>query len=149
VRKTLNRALLRKVAAKLRGLRHEKHYDQSTYGQSNDCGTAACIAGWTVLLSGYRLPLPKTAAEAADVYAICIGPDGKRLKIHTVARGLLGLTANQAANLFDGGACSWPAEYSERFDDALYPVKGETPKERPSRIAADLLDAIADGKVSL
>jgi hypothetical protein len=49
----------------------------------------------------------------------------------------------QGFDLFSGGPGDmWPQPYADRWRD-----KSQT-GERPSRIAADLLEALADGKVT-
>lgn len=136
-RKTLNKPLLRKLALKLRRLRHEKHYDQSNWGRDTECGTAACVAGWTVLMSGYRL---------ANRYGKCT-KDGHTYSTSRVARWLLGLGPKAARRLFDAGGEMWPETWKNRMHTAALRSEMCEPAERPSRIAADLLDSIAGGKV--
>lgn len=72
-------------------------YDQGTYWghtrhgfddySGNECGTVACIAGWTVAVCQPR----RTAL-------------GHHYNIETRARELLGLQPEQAMQLFSGGA---------------------------------------------
>lgn len=117
----LNKVLIRQVAQKLRRLRHEEHYNQAVVIAKTECGTAACIAGHTLIEIEKRNGASGDAAEA------------------------LGLTVRKAARLFcpDPDFCAahrWPKAFAERWAGN---------KERRSRIAADLLDAIADGKVEL
>lgn len=50
----MNVELLKKVATKLRRMRHKEHFDMDSYVGETDCGTAACIAGWACLLSGLK-----------------------------------------------------------------------------------------------
>lgn len=57
------------------------------------CGTTACLAGWTAILNGWR-PIEPNAAFVTD---------GEQVKIvYHVARKLLDLTEEQAMVLFDG-----------------------------------------------
>jgi hypothetical protein len=132
-RKTLNRALLRKLARKLRRLRHEEHYRQGSYGQETECGTAACIAGHTVLMSGHNL---------GECYGQCV-KGGRVYDIHRTAQRLLGLTDGEASRIFGAVALYWPSPYDWRYQAAAW---GNS-KERPSRVAAEMLMAIAAGKV--
>lgn len=130
----LNRELLRKVARKLRGLRHEEHYDQSEVINQTSCGTAACIGGWAVILA------PGVKFKVDERYGITTLKHGGKEVGHILsfARRQLGITPRMAGWLFSGGpTAAWPYKYAVRLQQ----------EERPSRVAADLLDAIADGKV--
>lgn len=129
-RKTLNKALLKKVAMRLRRLRHEEHYDQSVWGRRTSCGTAACIAGWTALEVG---------VSASD---LCEGNGGKgNWAAEKLATLRLGLPDRWAYYLFHPTpTVMWPRLFRSRLLE---------PKDRPSRVAADLLDAIADGTTVL
>jgi hypothetical protein len=64
-----------------------------------ECGTAACIAGWAVNLSGKKIE--------TDV--------GAR------AMTLLGLTFEQSQNLFNTG--NWPGDYGDKFDNETSPER--------------------------
>lgn len=144
-RKSLNKPLLRKLALKLRRLRHEEHYDQGKWINQTKCGTAACIAGWTVLESGLKPAPPedKWKIGLLRVESCLIGT--KKFLIETTAAKLLGLKEHESDVLFsDDPSYMWPAAFGDRWAAAQ-----ETQSERPSRIAADLLDALADGKVTL
>jgi hypothetical protein len=129
----MNRPLLRAVAKKLRGLRHEGHYDQTEVMVKTDCGTAACIGGWAAKLApGVKVDWP------FGKYNLTY--KGRTVKESTLvfARRRLGINKRLASWLFSGGATlAWPDAYAQRLAGG----------ERPSRVAADLLDAIADGKV--
>lgn len=140
----LNVRLLREIATKLRRLRHEDHYCQSVIVAKTNCGTAACIAGWALVLSGEVHPKRKNFDRDSI--------DGKMLDR---AGALLGLERRVSdghyhwlfatrpnADPLDTKAL-WPEEYARRWTDSLHSSNGE----RRSRIAADLLDAIADGRV--
>lgn len=135
----LNVDLLRAVAARLQGLKHEKHYDQKRWAKKTACGTACCIAGWTLLEAG---------ATQTQLLKI---EDGIELEnegythVGDLAANLLGLTDSQYERLFDEDAHGWPMEFAERFHNAVL----KRSKERPSRIAAEFLTAIADGTVKL
>lgn len=129
----MNRPLLRAVAKKLRGLRHEEHYDQNKVMVKTQCGTAACIGGWAATLApGVKVDWP--FGSHVLTYK------GRTVKESTLvfARRQLGISNQMARWLFSGGpTLAWPDAYAQRL----------TGGERPSRVAADLLDAIADGKV--
>jgi hypothetical protein len=127
----MNVEFIRRLAKHMRRIRHEAHYNQATFARKTECGTAACIAGHAVLLADGRLPREKGVPKYFDHEAI-----------QDRARKLLGLSPMRAARLFCGdprGDIQWPNEFALRF--ASEPAK--------SRVAADLLDAIASRKVKL
>lgn len=147
-RKTLNKLLLRKVATKLRRLRHEEHYNQGTFGEKTPCGTTACIAGHVAIVAGARLVWTQREYGNPGAMECRLGSDVDT--IASFAQTALGLLPSQAMKLFEASGARWPQPYQDRFWNALDSLEdGRTPTERPSRIAADLLDAIADGKVAL
>ena len=57
-------------------------FDMAAYAEETDCGTAMCLAGWTVHLNG--LDVKK------------LGP----IEIHHEARKLLGLSQGEASEIF-------------------------------------------------
>lgn len=122
-----NVALLRRLARKLRRLRHEEHYDQSTYGTHGDCGTAACIAGHAVSLLGGKFSLRHWNWML----------EGKPANARSIAQRAIRL--EDPDRVFS--ACPevrWPSPFSDRWNR-----RWQT-GERPSRIAADYLDHLAD-----
>ena len=137
----LNKALLRRLARKLRRLRHEEHYDQRHWAASNACGTAACIAGHALIECGWKPRLYFDTWERKTI-AMEFVKDGKEADAEVQAEKLLGLPEN--SGLFHPNGSEWPDEFRERFQEA---IPDGPAKQRPSRVAADLLDALADGKV--
>jgi hypothetical protein len=135
----------------MRRLRHEEHYSQMVFGARTACGTTECLAGHAVLISGYRLKFKENYEGEGTDDCIKVGagrrPSDDRIeRIADVAERLLGLTERQSDVLFGGSpADSWPGEFSRRW----WQVRVGASDERRSRIAADFLDAIADGKVEL
>jgi hypothetical protein len=128
-RKTLNKDLLLREAKSLRRLRHEEHYRQSTFFTKTVCGTACCIAGRILLHQGMR---------PAELLVLI--KDGQSLS--DMVGGLVGLTGDEADVLFSGSpGTDWPDPFGYRWRNI-----GET-GERPSKIAADFLEAIAQGKI--
>lgn len=126
-------------AENLRTLAHELRadpdsYDQTTLGEATPCGTVACIAGHAARLAkkdGLSVPtgITDTAGEWLD------------------------LDSDESDVLFSAnpdcckGVCGrgWPRRWARRYTAALL---GDTP-ESPAFVAADLLDALADGTVTL
>jgi hypothetical protein len=88
------------------------------FGIPTNCGTAACIAGWAVVL-GRGFATPKAAKDSCYV-------DPKQ-----DAMELLGLTEEQAEILFYTTA--WPVDFQAKWIDA------QTYEER-AQIAADRID---------
>jgi hypothetical protein len=135
-RRSLNREALRKLARKLRGLRHEEHYSQGSWCNKTACGTAACIAGHLAIQAGLS---PRVAHEVsghiAHVANRLLGPVNTSRLFFAWPEIPFGILDTDPA---------WPAPFSDRWRAAKWNMG-----ERPSRIAADLLDAIADGKVKI
>lgn len=158
----MNVANLRALAQKLRRIRHEEHYNQGVWTERTTCGSVACLAGHAIVLAGFRTILDSQSEygvkqfdeESGPDPAVCaIGSDGKKVKrLSLVARQWLGFTENQAETVFsEVPHAQWPEEFALRWTDACRGINrnGENEIERPSRIAADFLDAIADGAVKL
>lgn len=132
-----NVALLRRLARKLRRLRHEEHYDQASYGRNTNCGTAACVAGHALIESGYKFLFGVGGNRQGII------KDGKTFDSFDVSdlAGIeLGLSYGDSATLFSASPNSdWPEPFRSRWAES---DDGGT--ERPSRIAADYLDHLAD-----
>jgi len=121
-------------AENLRTLAHElradpESYDQSTWGRKTRCGTVACIAGHAYAQARRR--------------ALKVTPPCRRAPLVKVAAAWLGLDAFDSEYLFMAGGGGWPPAFRNRLWRAQYGV------EAPAFVAADLLDALADGTVSL
>lgn len=101
----MNTKLLRKVAAKI--LAEPKQFDMDNYFASAsclgrevpNCGTAACIAGWSICLAR-RIKPSKAAISSGSSYSIAAM---KVLKIRWIAAG----------RLF--GVLSWPSEFRDSY----------------------------------
>lgn len=92
----------------------------------NVCRVAACLAGEALILAGL---------SPSGLYDAALQGSGS---IQDTARRLLGLTYNQASNLFAGTNGSWPGQYNRN------------PSARPTKEkAARMLEAVADGRVKL
>lgn len=71
--------------------------DWITRPDGADCGTAACFAGWTALLSGDQ---PRWARDWSVRTDYVLDPDGERRDISVRASELLGINDEQADDLF-------------------------------------------------
>lgn len=79
------------------------NWEQSRWGvQRPSCGTTACLAGQAVMDAGGKLIFERRS-EGLSVATFCTMP-GKPMgmPIELVAQDLLGLTPEQANDLFDG-----------------------------------------------
>lgn len=139
------KVLLRKAAKNIRS--HPEKYNQNSFGtntpdqsKASDCGSACCIAGhillvagWTPIKNGngqYHSPTGVTSMYASSAAKSQFGPH---------VRGVIAET-----HLFgDVETIEWPEEYKDRFEEA---DQDGDPKEMAA-VAADLLEAIADGRV--
>jgi len=141
----MNIEMMKKLELKLRRLRHEEHYNQTTWAGRTACGTAACLAGHAVLM----VPKVKLVFENGDEHThICRVPEGHTVTIDTFASELLGLRYEEANVLFtDSPELFWPDEFRERWKNRATGKDSEG--EKPSRIAADLLRAVVEGEVDL
>ncbi|ASD53485.1 hypothetical protein PBI_LUCKY2013_92 [Mycobacterium phage Lucky2013] len=85
-----NKALLNEVMDFI--LKYPEAHNQGVY--FSECGTAACFAGWTCYLAGYDR-FPGAWSYVAD-------PESPKGYDHASfkARDLLGLTTDEAADLF-------------------------------------------------
>lgn len=108
---TRNTELFYRIAAVIEF--EPERYSQRTYGSCRNhpkvyewtfdngdtvvgaCGTAHCIAGWAVVLSGYK-PSCSSWWHGVD------SPDGDRSPTGVAAAGLLGITYDEANTLFSG-----------------------------------------------
>lgn len=96
--------------------RHPETHDQGSYGMKGyECGTVACIAGWTVILSPTPGVEPVWRGRPGeehvsgvfmpaeyDTYEYGAYEDGAWMT-QTAAQALLGLDDTDAVDLFDGG----------------------------------------------
>lgn len=144
----MNIEKLKRLERRMRRIRHEEHYSQYVYMARTSCGTAACLAGQTVLLEGAR---PKFDLFSRNRTDYCVLPGAQRPEdIAAKAREILGLDLRQSTVLFAGSPVdNWPKEFAERWGAATRHVVKQRSGERPSRIAADLLKAIISGEVVL
>jgi hypothetical protein len=100
---------------------------EATYGKKQwefaECGTAACIAGWGILLYGHKTPKQVAKLKQPNLYAA----------------KLLGLDMAQADRLFF--VTHWPTELRSQFRT------GETPLIR-AKVAAKRIEYLikTDGK---
>jgi len=100
-------------------------YEDSIGNTPGGCGTAACIAGWTVHLWKGKATLEETSGIVEDTSS----PFGASSTFQ-VARKALGLTTEQADNLFR--VMNWPAQF--RCDLKLAPTAGMAAKVAAKRI---------------
>jgi hypothetical protein len=93
-----NLPLLRKVLDHIDA--HPDEWNQSTWGEvtwASSCGTAFCVAGHALVMSGYTTRLRESSDDELDFY----DSDGLRVSPSAEACFLLGLTDGEADWLFD------------------------------------------------
>lgn len=76
---------------------HPETHDQRSWAKRAKCGTTHCIAGWACALSGDAFEWEPDAFDQRE-YASFIS--GRVVDIEDRARGLLGLTRDEAPDLF-------------------------------------------------
>lgn len=127
----MNRERMRKLAKTIRA---STTFDQSTW--THGCGSPACIAGHA---AGMALGEGEQLAAAGAV----IDQEGRIVSdVPEAAQGWLELTDEQAEYLFHPYAFGWPEDFERRHQQAI----GSFAR---AQIAADLLEALADGRVTL
>lgn len=89
-----NKELFYKIADKIEA--EPERYDQDTWGAQTACGTAHCVAGWAANLEGCRA----TGGLGAPSWGLVIPPNGEIQSVRYFAMGALGLTEEEADNLF-------------------------------------------------
>lgn len=113
----INVELLERVRDKVRAA--PEAYDQTTYRRTEPaapCGTAACIAGWAVTLSGE--PLTETANRCVCDDPLCL----RGTSVAEDARRLLGLLPEEASVLFRAApARTWPEPFGTLYGLAKSP----------------------------
>lgn len=109
----MNVELLKKVATKLRRMRHKQHFTMPVFARKTECGTAFCIGGLGLILKGYKPVFDDPLFTQAVTF---ISTTGRRCKAWPSARRLFGLTSKQAARLFEKE--NWPDRFGPwNYDD--------------------------------
>ena len=89
------------VLAEIEKGRSDLTLDQSCWiAEDPECGTTACLAGWTVQLAG-RVPVYQLGVKGSNYASHCKDPaTGETELIISAARELLGLTGPETTELF-------------------------------------------------
>lgn len=112
----MNVELLKQVATKLRRMRHKKHFNMHEWAQQTSCGTAACIAGHTLMLQGAKpVKFVPTWGSRGALTSLFLTKNGKEVFASEAATTALGLTAEQADRLFY--AENWPHGFAKGRTD--------------------------------
>lgn len=90
--------LAKRVSAHIHA--HPDQHRQGDWYQETDCGTAACIAGWTAVLDGAELAKNFYDDGFVEASAVEGVRTGGTTSIATYARVALGLTPDEAKELF-------------------------------------------------
>lgn len=75
-------------------------YDQTRWGETGQCGTRFCIAGWAAFETGC-LPRDKSPVSERFFWGTVVTADGEISGIIDHARDALGLTEDESLDLFD------------------------------------------------
>jgi len=95
----VNVPLLRKVMEHIEN--HPDEHNQKMWAIRNECGTAYCFAGHTVIMSGWRV-LFEPYGNGNLWAGACKNPEtGARVTISKAAAGLLGISPELARMLFN------------------------------------------------
>lgn len=109
----MNVELLKRVATKLRRMRHKKHFYMPDFFKKDECGTAACIAGHGLILQGYKVKFDQYGDYKLFKPNGQLVPDlpgSPFVPAFIAGQREFGLTAGQAERLFNSSY--WP----EGFD---------------------------------
>jgi hypothetical protein len=90
--------LLRKVLEHVSA--HPDEHDQDYWGHRTDCGTTRCIAGWTTYFSGYQETDWGPLLWAGGDGLSAVEKDGRTTSVAWAAQTLLGLSYEEADELF-------------------------------------------------
>lgn len=94
----LNIELAKRLVTRLRRMRHEAHFNMSFVANKTECGTAMCIAGHTLDLSGYKR---RPHCEYCSLYD-WLTPDGAAVQEPLgEAKRLLGLRQTRLFHRYD------------------------------------------------
>lgn len=74
---------------------HPEQHDQVSFGEKNDCGTTACIAGWAALLTDNAF----FRKNNDDEWRIFLKPDAED-SFESLGANLLGMEYDDAWELF-------------------------------------------------
>jgi hypothetical protein len=106
---------------------HPEKHDQGTWGHETDCGTAACFAGWAVLLNGYELQLQFGDPFGGHCFDVKSLKTGVRSAVATAAAEVLELTYGEAMTLFHAG------NTFEELEQMVKNISNGDPIERNTR----------------
>lgn len=76
---------------------HPEQHDQTTWARRTDCGTACCLAGWTVIHAGFDLAWVRSSDEG--VVALWLATHDITIREQAII--LLGLSDDDAHRLFN------------------------------------------------
>jgi len=104
-----NITLLKRLRTRFLRMRHPEHFDMLVWGDKTAYGTSACIAGYALLLSGYKV-------RGWDTF---VSPNGRKIDPANTARRLLGLTKDEAEDLFLWNNIKTPQEAAAAIEQLV------------------------------
>lgn len=78
---------------------HPEQHDQLSFGEKNDCGTTACIAGWAALLTDNAFFRKKFEDDESYGWRLVVKPDAE-YSFESLGANLLGMEYDDAWELF-------------------------------------------------
>ena len=115
-----NLDLLRKVLRQIDEF--PETWQQGSYAVKQPCGTALCVAGHAVVMSGHKINFDdRRSWNEGDLQTTCQTESGEW--IEDLAIELLGLTVHEASDLFYGGN---KRENIQRAAEAIAERAGES-----------------------
>jgi hypothetical protein len=120
-----------------------EHWNQSSWSGLGECGTTMCFAGWACKLEGLKLAV-EVDGGTADRGSLASGR-----AISTTAEEILGLTSNEAYNLFietihtglDGRAKSLQ---SIKVEVAKIAARAKEQHAAFERVAKELIESVPE-----
>ena len=98
---TFNTELAERVLTRIKD--KPETWDQSAWAITSDvCGTAYCFAGHALAELGYKMICDASAPDGQLYASDAVAPNGRQVSIEEMARKKLGLTWDQASQLFNG-----------------------------------------------
>ncbi|MFC5799147.1 hypothetical protein [Streptomyces formicae] len=79
---------------------HPETHRQVMWGRRTECGTTYCIAGWAAVLSGQKLLWEGYAGASTETWWLDDGRGNVLTTIESYAREALGLSDEEAGDLF-------------------------------------------------
>jgi hypothetical protein len=92
----MNKELIKKITLQIED--NPESWDQTAWAEQGACGTTFCVAGWACELTGYS---PRFSDQARGaITSVAVNESGEEVNIESHARAALGLSHEEAYELF-------------------------------------------------